>query len=145
MFGNFLKTLLAANPAPLAQYQAQIAMAALLVRVAKSDGDYDSQEQAQIDQILAQRYSLDPTATAALRQDGETLEQEAPDTVRFTRALKKAVAYDDRQAIVQSMWSVALADDQRDATEDALIRMVSSLLGVSDVDSAKARQAAQST
>jgi len=145
MFGNFLKTLLAANPAPLAQYQAQIAMAALLVRVAKSDGDYDSQEQAQIDQILAQRYSLDPTATAALRQDGETLEQEAPDTVRFTRALKEAVAYDDRQAIVQSMWSVALADDQRDATEDALIRMVSSLLGVSDVDSAKARQAAQST
>jgi uncharacterized tellurite resistance protein B-like protein len=59
--------------------------------------------------------------------------------------LKEAVAYDDRQAIVQSMWSVALADDQRDATEDALIRMVSSLLGVSDVDSAKARQAAQST
>lgn len=145
MFGNFLKTLLAPNPAPLAQDQAQIAMAALLVRVAKSDGDYDSQEQAQIDQILAQRYSLDPTATAALRQDGETLEQEAPDTVRFTRALKEAVAYDDRQAIVQSMWSVALADDQRDATEDALIRMVSSLLGVSDVDSAKARQAAQST
>jgi uncharacterized tellurite resistance protein B-like protein len=145
MFGNFLKTLLAANPAPLAQYQAQIAMAALLVRVAKSDGDYDSQEQAQIDQILSQRYALDPTATAALRQDGETLEQEAPDTVRFTRALKEAVAYDDRQAIVQSMWSVALADDQRDATEDALIRMVSSLLGVSDVDSAKARQAAQST
>jgi uncharacterized tellurite resistance protein B-like protein len=145
MFGNFLKTLLAPNPAPLAQDQAQIAMAALLVRVAKSDGDYDSQEQAQIDQILAQRYSLDPTATAALRQDGETLEQEAPDTVRFTRALKEAVAYNDRQAIVQSMWSVALADDQRDATEDALIRMVSSLLGVSDVDSAKARQAAQST
>ena len=145
MFGSFLKTLLAPNPAPLAQDQAQIAMAALLVRVAKSDGDYDSQEQAQIDQILAQRYSLDPTATAALRQDGETLEQEAPDTVRFTRALKEAVAYDDRQAIVQSMWSVALADDQRDATEDALIRMVSSLLGVSDVDSAKARQAAQST
>lgn len=145
MFGNFLKSLLASDPAPLPQDHAKIAMAALLVRVAKSDGNFDSQEQAQIDRILAQRYDLDPTATAALRQDGETLEQEAPDTVRFTRALKEAVAYDDRQAIVQSMWSVALADDQRDATEDSLIRMVSSLLGVSDVDSAKARQTAQRT
>ena len=144
MFGNFLKSLLASDPAPLPQDQAKIAMAALLVRVAKSDGNFDDQEQAQIDRVLAQRYGLDPAATAALRQDGETLEQEAPDTVRFTRALKEAVAYDDRQAIVQSMWSVALADDQRDATEDALIRMVSSLLGVSDVDSAKARHSAQS-
>lgn len=145
MFGNFLKTLLAPNPAPLPQDQAQIAMAALLVRVAKSDGDYDTREQGQIDEILAKRYGLDPAATTALRQDGETLEQEAPDTVRFTRALKDAVAYQDRQAIIQAMWSVALADDQRDATEDALIRMVSSLLGVSDIDSATARQAAQST
>ena len=144
MFGNFLKSLLASDPAPLPQDQAKIAMAALLVRVAKSDGNFDDQEQAQIDRVLAQRYGLDPAATSALRHDGETLEQEAPDTVRFTRALKEAVAYDDRQAIVQSMWSVALADDQRDATEDALIRMVSSLLGVSDVDSAKARHAAQS-
>jgi len=144
MFGNFLKNLLVPNPATLPQDHAQIAMAALLVRVAKSDGDFDARERAQIDQILAQRYGLYAADAATLRANGETLEQEAPDTVRFTRALKDAVPYEDRQAIIQAMWAVALADDQRDATEDALIRMVSHLLGVSDVDSATARQAAQS-
>ena len=42
--------------------------------------------------------------------------------------------------IMEALWSLALADDGRDAREDALIRLVANLLGISDVDSAIARQ-----
>ena len=38
------------------------------------------------------------------------LEAEAPDTVRFTRALKEAVAHEDRAALIEALWAVALAD-----------------------------------
>ena len=72
----------------------------------------------------------------------EAMEAEAPDTVRFTRAIKDAVPYEDRRSVVQSLWTVVLADGERAQEEDALLRLVANLLGVSDVDSAMARQRA---
>ena len=75
-----------------------------------------------------------------MRQDAETLESEAPDTIRFTRAIKDAVAYEDRLAVIESLWQVVLADGAREDEEDALLRLVSSLLGINDRDSALARQ-----
>jgi len=50
------------------------------------------------------------------------------------------VAYEDREAVIESLWSVVLADGVRDKSEDALLRMVAPMLGVSDQDSHKARQ-----
>lgn len=140
MFGDFLKRLTAPQPAPLPDTDARLALTALLVRVARSDGHYDSSEKAQIDAVLAARYALTPEAVQALRADAETLETEAPDTVRFTRAIKDAVAYEHRLGVIEALWQVALADGKRTQEEDALLRLVASLLGIEDVDSARARQ-----
>ena len=83
---------------------------------------------------------LDPFAAAKLRSEAEEVEREAPDTVRFTRALKDAVALEDRAELMTALWSVALADGLREAHEDRLMRLVANLLGLTDVDSALARQ-----
>ncbi|WP_171098295.1 MULTISPECIES: TerB family tellurite resistance protein [unclassified Ruegeria] len=142
MFKDLLSRLTQPEPDPLANDDARLALTALLVRIARSDNDYADTEMARIDRISAERYGLSPFEAAALRARAEDLEAEAPDTVRFTRAIKEAVAYDDRLSVVQAMWSVALADGQRSGEEDSLLRLVVSLLGVSDVDSARARQKA---
>lgn len=142
MFGDLLRRLTAPDPAPLPDPDARLALTALLVRIARSDGEYAAAEVDQIDRIAARRYGLGPFEAKALRRDAETLEAEAPDTVRFTRAIKDAVAYEDRRAVVQAAWSVVLADGARAEEENALMRLIASLLGVSDVDSALARQAA---
>ncbi|SDW57201.1 Uncharacterized conserved protein, tellurite resistance protein B (TerB) family [Ruegeria halocynthiae] len=142
MFSDFLSRLTQPQPDPLVEDDARLALTALLVRIARSDNDYADTEMARIDRISAERYGLSPFEAAALRARAEDLEAEAPDTVRFTRAIKEAVAYDHRLAVVQAMWSVALADGHRSGEEDSLLRLVVSLLGVSDVDSALARQRA---
>jgi uncharacterized tellurite resistance protein B-like protein len=142
MFSDFLARLTQPAPDPLADDDARLALTALLVRIARSDNDYADTEMARIDKISAERYGLSPFEAAALRARAEDLEAEAPDTVRFTRAIKEAIVYDDRLAVVQAMWSVALADGHRTGEEDSLLRLVVSLLGVSDVDSALARQKA---
>ncbi|MDX8351222.1 TerB family tellurite resistance protein [Cognatiyoonia sp. IB215182] len=139
MFSDLLRRLTAPEPAPLAQTDARLALAALLVRIARTDGDYAAVEIAQIDQSLARRYGLDAGAAAALRQEAEALEAEAPDTVRFTRAIKDAVAYEERVGVVEAMWAVVMADGVRDDEEDSMMRMAASLLGVSDQDSHAAR------
>ncbi|MBW4710262.1 TerB family tellurite resistance protein [Roseobacter sp. YSTF-M11] len=141
MFGEFIKRLTQPEPAALPDEDARLALTALLVRIARSDNDYSAREKERIDQINARRYNLGPGATSALRAEAETLEAEAPDTVRFTRAIKDAVPYEDRLAVVQALWQVVLADGARAQEEDAIVRMATNFLGVSDRDSAHARQA----
>lgn len=142
MFRDFLSRLTQPDPAPLADTDARLALSALLVRIARSDNDYAQAEIDRIDRITAARYGLGPFEAAQLRGQAEQLESEAPDTVRFTRAIKDAVPYEDRRAVVEAAWSVVLADGSRAEEEDALLRLVANLLGVNDRDSALARQKA---
>ncbi|MEJ6392294.1 TerB family tellurite resistance protein [Gymnodinialimonas sp. 2305UL16-5] len=140
MFADLLKRLTAPAPEPLPYDDARLALTALLVRIARSDGDYAQIEADRIDQLIAHRYALGQTETKALRTEAEILESEAPDTVRFTRAIKDAVPYDDRVGVVEALWAIVLADGERDEEEDALLRMVSPMLGVNDRDSNLARK-----
>lgn len=139
---SLLQRLLAPAPAPLLQPDARLALAALLVRIAKTDGLYAHEEVEHIETILMARHNLGPFEAARLRTEAEAVEAEAPDTVRFTRALKAAVPLEDRAGLVQALWQVALADGLRDAGEDREMRMLANLLGLTDVESNLARQRA---
>ena len=143
MFADLLRRLTEPEPQALPDPDARLALAALLVRIARADGHYDQDEIERIDRILAARHGLGEDATQSLRQEAEVLETEAPDTVRFTRAIKDAVPYEDRLGVVEALWSVALADGARDDAEDAILRLSAKLLGVNDRASALARQRAQ--
>lgn len=145
MFADFLSRLTQTDPAPLPDQDARLALTALLVRIARSDNDYAPAEARRIDQITMGRYGLDAEAARELRAQAEGLEAEAPDTVRFTRAIKDVVAYENRLGVIEALWKVVLVDGARADEEDALLRLVASLLGVSDTDSAMARQRVSST
>lgn len=145
MFKTLLKRLTGADSSDaLSTDDARLAMAALMVRVARADHDYAPEEVTVIDALLMHRYGLNASETAALRAEAEELEENAPDTVRFTRLIKSAVPYEDRSAIAESLWRIVLADDHRHHYEDSFLRLVVSLIGVSDRDSGLARQRAQS-
>jgi uncharacterized tellurite resistance protein B-like protein len=144
MFAEFIKRLTDPAPAQMPDSDARLALTALLVRVARSDNDYSNAERMRIQSIISARYGLTQADRDALLADAETLETEAPDTVRFTRAIKEAVAYEDRLAVVEALWRVVLADGQRAKEEDALLRLVVNLLGITDVDSASARKRVES-
>lgn len=143
MFADFLKKLMGAGPGEMPEIEGRLALSALLVRVARSDGDYAKSEAALIEALLAERYGLDEAAAHGLRREAEALEGEAPDTVRFTRAIKAAVPYEEREGVIEALWAVVLEDGVRDHEEDAMLRLVANLLGVNDRDSALARQRVQ--
>ncbi len=137
---------LAAPPTrtPLAPDDARLAMAALMVRICRTDGSYSDAERQRIDAMLKARYRLDPGGAARVRAEAEIAEQGAQDTVQFTRLIKEAVPYEERTGVVEALWRVA-ADGGINADEHGLMRLVARLLGVSDVDSGLARQRALGT
>lgn len=141
MFRNLLNRLFTEDPdpRPLATDDAEIAVAALLVRVARSDDHYNAAEKRRIDEVLARMHGLGLADAAERRSVAEMIEAEAPDTVRFTRLIKDRVSPEDRGSIIHAMWEIALSDDHRASDEESTIRLVAGLLGVTDRDSALQR------
>lgn len=128
-------------PHPLRPEDARTAMAALMVRIARTDGGYSDSERRRIDAMLMRRYRLDAGGAARVRAEAEIAEEGAQDTVQFTRLIKMAVPYEERTGVVEALWRIAAADGIN-ADERGLMRLVADLLGVSDVDSGLARQRA---
>jgi uncharacterized tellurite resistance protein B-like protein len=141
MFEAFLNKLAGRRTdAPRETEDSRLAMAALLVRVARTDGVYAPAEIARIDTLLEARFDLGTAGAAELRSRAEALECVALDNVQFTRAIKDAVALDDRTTVIEALWEVVLSDGARDDDENGFLRLVANLLGINDRDSALARQ-----
>jgi uncharacterized tellurite resistance protein B-like protein len=119
---------------------ARAAIAAVLVEAAHADGAYLESERAVIDRILAERFGLDADGAARLRASGEEAHAEAADLVRFTRVLKDTIPIEERVEVIEAVWRVIYADDQREAHEANLVRRLCGLLYVPDREAGLARQ-----
>lgn len=123
------------GPAAPAHNSVALALAALMVRLARVDGSYDPGERQKILEALDHRFGEgEPLLEAA-----EIAEAEALDHHQFTTVVKSAFAPEERGALLEELWSVVLADGARDDEENALMRQFGSLLHVSDQDMARAR------
>ncbi|WP_187430244.1 hypothetical protein ROLI_008130 [Roseobacter fucihabitans] len=128
------------SPKPLPQPDAQLALGALLVRIAFADRSYLASEIGQIDRILAATFNLKPVEAAKLRATCEALERQAPGTPEFAQILRQEVDYADRKALAGAMWSVALADGHQDEDEEIQLLAIETALGLTDEDIAVARE-----
>lgn len=130
------------QPKPLPQPNAQLALGALLVRVALANREYLASEVAQIDKILSATFKLKPLDAAKLRATCEALERDAPGTPEFAEILREEVSYAERKALGDAMWAVALADGKRDEREEVQLIAIETALGLTDSDMASARDSA---
>ncbi|UWR21443.1 TerB family tellurite resistance protein [Sulfitobacter sp. S190] len=128
------------DPKPLPQPNAQLALGALLVRVALANRQYVASEVAQIDRILSATFALGPLDAAKLRATCEALERQAPGTPEFTQILREEVDYAQRKALADAMWAVALADGARDNDEESTLTAIEEALGLSPEDIAATRE-----
>lgn len=125
--------------APLPDLDERLALGALLVRMAMADNHYDAVEIGQIDRILAASFGLKPVEAAKMRATCEKLERAAPGTPEFARMIRETVPEAQRRDALAGLWSVALADGYRDASEAAILDVVRADLGLDDAADAEAR------
>ena len=115
------------------------AIAAILVRAAKTDHEYTQSEKNLIDQLLSNQLNITLENARLLRLQGEELETEINDNVQLTRIIKQDIPYEERHHLIEQLWSIVLDDNSRTPEENKLMRVLTHLLGISDVNSAKAR------
>ena len=115
------------------------AIATILVRAAKTDNEYTESEQMLIDNLLSNQLNITLEEARILRIKGEGLEAEINDNVQLTRIIKQDIPYEEREMLIEQLWSVVLDDDYRTPEENKFMRVLTHLFGISDVNSAKAR------
>ena len=115
------------------------AIATILVRAAKTDNEYTESEQTLIDNLLSNQLNITLEEAQILRIKGEGLEAEINDNVQLTRIIKQDIPYEEREMLIEQLWSVVLDDDYRTPEENKFMRVLTHLFGINDVNSAKAR------
>ena len=115
------------------------AIATILVRAAKTDNEYTESEQTLIDNLLSNQLNITLEEAQILRIKGEGLEAEINDNVQLTRIIKQDIPYEEREMLIEQLWSVVLDDNYRTPEENKFMRVLTHLFGISDVNSAKAR------
>ena len=119
------------------------AFAVLLIETARTDDRVTDRERSIIQRVLARRFGFSPDQVTRLVQVATEGAARATDLFHFTRVIVEQFTEQDRVALIEDIWQVALADGlDASGQEDMLIRRIAGLIDVSDHDRGEARQRA---
>lgn len=110
----------------------ELATAALLVELARSDFSESPEETTAIRHLLQKRFSLSDAALDALIADATRRADHAVSLHEFTHRLNRELPEADKLAIVEMLWRVSHADGRIDKHEEHLVRRIAGLLHISD-------------
>jgi uncharacterized tellurite resistance protein B-like protein len=116
----------------------ELALAALLVELARADFAVNPAEFAEIRDLLA-RYLRAPERVDALLNEAENRADRAVSLHEFTRQLNLELSEPQKLEVVEMLWRVSLADGRIDAHEGHLVRKVAGLLHVRERDLVRLR------
>jgi len=123
-----------AETAANSQERQELALASLLVEMARADFDESHDEQSQIVDLLADHFELTSAEALELLDRARNALDDSVCLFDFTRALHESLDADQKIDVIRLLWQVALADSKLDKYEDYLVRKVADLLYVSHSD-----------
>ncbi|MCZ6516788.1 MAG: TerB family tellurite resistance protein [Gammaproteobacteria bacterium] len=121
----------------------RLALAALLVEMARADFDQSDGEDEEIARLLATHFRMSESEAGVLLSRAEVALDDAVCLHDFTRSLRKELDIGAKQQVIAMLWQVALADDKLDRYEEYLVRKIADLLYVSASDVVRLKHQAQ--
>ena len=116
-----------------------IAYAALLVEVIKSDHEIDERESKKLLEILNKKLSSNYGDLSDIVTIAEEKSDESTSLYEFTRLINDEYDYQKKVTLIENMWAIAFADEEIDKYEEYLIRKISDLTYVSHSDFIKSK------
>ena len=114
----------------------------LLVEAASIDGEIGLDEKKQIQIILTEQLNLETTKANEILEETISNSSEQIEIWSKTNDIRKELDYEERLNILELMWEIVLVDDIIDVFEAQLMRRVSGLLFISDIDSGNCKKRA---
>jgi len=107
-----------------------LAITALMVHVMQQDDHLDDAEHQEIIQSIQQRFNISLQKAEQYIKQAQHEIHSAHDLHQYTSPLIKAYSQSERVDIIRQLWRVAMADNDIDPYEEALIRKIAELIGV---------------
>jgi uncharacterized tellurite resistance protein B-like protein len=108
-----------------------LAAAVLLLEVAHADGDFHAEEEKLIGSLLKSHFSVADDLLSELLEFAEEARNNSSDLHQFTRDINKAFTQPEKEQIIEAVWQLVYADGRLDHFEEALMRQLGTLIGLS--------------
>ncbi len=112
------------------EHRMHLATAALLVEMARADGEIKEEEQTVVTRAISNAFTLSEAETVELIQLAELEIADATCYHQFTSLINKNYSKPQKVQLVEMLWEVAFADDEMEKYEEHLLRRLSDLLYV---------------
>lgn len=130
--------------APAAErHSIELATAALLVEVVRSDAGIAANEQQAVLRAVRERFGLSAEESQTLFDLAEEEVRTANDYYQFTSLINRHFDQPQKQHAIELMWRVAYADDSLAAHENHVLRRIAELLHVTHGDYIAAKMRAR--
>ena len=131
---DLLSPLLNAEPETADELSLDLAVAVLMVEMARTDHHLAQEEEREIQAQLEAKFGLEAGAAANLLGRARDTVEDSVSLHDFTRAVHEGMDYAEKLRVIEMLWQVALADRSLDKYEDYLIAKIGELLYVSRGD-----------
>lgn len=115
-------------------HKLHVATCAILLEMAKIDGEFNESERKNVIDIFKNKYHLDDNEISCLIEASEEELERSIDLWQFTNQVNKNYPREQKLRIVENIWQLVYADGKLDSHEDYLIHKLSKLLNISHRD-----------
>jgi uncharacterized tellurite resistance protein B-like protein len=120
-------------------HRLHVATCAILLEIAKIDGEFSDSERQDIIAIFRDKYHLATEEISSLIEAAEEELEHSIDLWQFTNRINKNFSPEEKISILETIWQVAYADGKLDKHEDYLMHKLTGLLNLSHRDMIEAK------
>ncbi len=114
--------------------RSRVAVGALLIELAASDGEYEESEKNVINNLLKNEFDLSDAEVDELIKMAGKERDKSIDLWRFTKTLNQSYTKPERIHVLEMVWKVIYADGRLDGHEDFLVHQLATLLKLEHKD-----------
>ncbi len=120
----------------------ELSTAVLMLDIAVADDSIDADEVAGIRDLLQTEFALDTTTLDHIMEQAMLALGQAVDMYEFARVVCRGLSVARRKRVLTGMWRIALTDHTLHRHEEARLRKLSDLLGLSHSEFIQAKHRA---
>ena len=113
---------------------------ALFVEAASVDGIVAESEKKYILKILKEKFHLNIEESTVLLEEAISASNDQIEIWSKTKNIRDEMEYEDRLKIIEMLWEIVLIDGVVDQFESQLMRRITGLLYIKDIDSGIAKK-----
>ena len=112
----------------------QVATAALLIEIAKADGDFSDDERKRIVDFMKNDFDLDDNCVADLIELSEQKVKDSISVYEFSSVINESFSRQEKIELMKNLWRVIYEDGKLDSHEDRLLKIIGSTLNLEHKD-----------